>query len=216
MATPRLILGLLGAVAAGKSHVAARLAALGPGRTVDADQLAHEALDQAASDGRLAGLLGPDSVAACRADREALRRRAHRDPAVLRALEGLTHPYVRARLAEAVAAHRAGEGPPLLVLDVPLLLEARLEGLCDEVWFVDAPDDVRRARALRRGTPAEALEGWARHQASDLAKRGRAQHVVSNDEMPASRLDAELKRLLALPRPTTRPPPSRPPAPSGA
>lgn len=192
----RIIVGLLGAVASGKSHVAQRLALLGGGRVVDADRLAHEALDQAACDGRLAALLGPASVRAGRADRDALRQRAHADAAVLRALEGLTHPVVRERLEQAVAAHRRGEGPDLLVLDVPLLLEAHLEGLCDELWFVEAPDDLRRQRALARGTPAEALAGWARHQAGDAAKRARATHVITNGD-DATRLDAQLRAALA-------------------
>lgn len=50
-ATPRVVLGMLGGVGSGKSHVARRLAALGPGRVVDADGLAHEALAAAAADG---------------------------------------------------------------------------------------------------------------------------------------------------------------------
>ncbi|MFM8980539.1 MAG: dephospho-CoA kinase [Planctomycetia bacterium] len=194
----RIIVGLLGAVASGKSHVARRLAALGPGRVVDADALAHEALDAAARDGRLAALLGPAAVREGRADREALRQRAHADAAVLRALEGLTHPAVRARIEQEVAAHRRGEGPPVLVLDVPLLLEAGLDGLCDELWFVEAPDALRRSRALARGTPPEALAGWARHQAADAAKRARAARVIANGADPVA-LDTCLREALAAP-----------------
>lgn len=194
----RIIVGLLGAVASGKSHVARRLAALGPGRVVDADALAHEALDAAARDGRLAALLGPSAVREGRADREALRQRAHADAEVLRTLEGLTHPAVRARIEQEVAAHRRGEGPPVLVLDVPLLLEARLDGLCDELWFVEAPEELRRSRALARGTPAEALAGWARHQAADAAKRARAARVIPNGP-DAAQLDAHLREALAAP-----------------
>lgn len=194
----RIIVGLLGAVASGKSHVARRIAALGPGRVVDADALAHEALDAAARDGRLGRLLGPEAVRDGHADREALRRRAHADPEVLRTLEGLTHPAVRARIEQEVAAHRRGEGPPVLVLDVPLLLEAGLDGLCDELWFVQAPDDLRRSRALSRGTPPEALAGWARHQAADAAKRARAARVLENGPDPSA-LDSQLREALAAP-----------------
>jgi dephospho-CoA kinase len=196
----RLILGLLGAVASGKSHVAARLAALGPGRVVDADRLAHEALDQAAEDGRLASLFGPWAVAACGANRAALRARAHADPSVLRALEGLTHPFVRERIAHAVKAHRAGEGPPLLILDVPLLLEAGLDALCDELWFVEASEAVRRERALARGTPAGALAGWAAQQASEAHKRARAARVLKNDP-GAPALDDQIRDALRAPAP---------------
>jgi dephospho-CoA kinase len=193
----RLVLGLLGPVASGKSHVAQRIAELGPGVVVDADQLAHEALDAAAADGRLAELLGRAAVGPDgRADRAALRARAHADPAVLKALEGLTHPFVKARIAAAVKAHRAGEGPPVLVLDVPLLLEAGLDGLCDEVWAVEVDDRLRLERARSRGLDPAALAQWERAQAPPAVKRRRAARVIHND-VPPDALDRQVRAGLA-------------------
>jgi dephospho-CoA kinase len=192
----RIVLGLLGPVASGKSFVAQRIAALAPGRVVDADALAHEALDAAAADGRLAAALGPEAIRAGRADRDALRARAHADPAALRVLEGLTHPFVRARITAAVAAHRAGEGPPVLVLDVPLLLEAGLDVLCDEVWRVEVDDRLRLERARARGLDAAALARWERAQASDALRRHRAQRVIHNDVAPDA-LDQQVRAGLA-------------------
>lgn len=188
----RTVLGLLGAVASGKSHVARRLAALGPGRVLEADALAHAALEEAARDGRLAAALGPAALRPDgHPDREALRARAHADPAVLRALEGLTHPRVRQQVAEAVAAHRRGEGPPLLVLDIPLLLESGLDALCDELWLVEVPEPVRLRRAAARGVSAADLERWERAQTPLAEKRRRARRVIRNDVPPAE-LDEQL------------------------
>ena len=193
----RLILGLLGPVAAGKSFVARRIAALGPGTVVDADALAHEALDAAARDGRLAALLGPGCVRADgTADRAALRARAQRDPAALKSLESLTHPPVKAAIADAVARHRAGDGPPVLVLDVPLLLEAGLDSLCDELWLVAADEAVRAERARARGLSADDLAGWERSQAALEAKRRRARRVIQND-VPLDALDRQVRAGLA-------------------
>jgi dephospho-CoA kinase len=226
----RLILGLLGPVAVGKSFVARRIAALGPGTVLDADAMAHEALDAAASDGRLEAALGPGFVRADgRADRDALRARVQQDarrpqpvpagsaagvpggtgadraepraraataPSTLATLEGLTHPAVRARLEQAVARHRAGEGPPVLVLDVPLLLEAGLEGLCDELWLVEADEGARRERARGRGLAAQDLAGWERMQASPAARRAAARQVIKND-VPPDALDRQLRAALA-------------------
>ncbi len=196
----RLVLGILGPVASGKSHVARRTAALGQGRLLEADRLAHEALDLAARDGRLGALLGPEALSGCQANRERLRARAHADPAVLRLLEGLTHPYVRARLEQAVEAQRRGEGPPLLVLDVPLLLEAHLDALCDELWYIEVPEALRRQRAQARGLSPEALARWEGAQESALAKRARATRTIRNDVSPAE-LDLQIREALAQPTP---------------
>ena len=196
----RLVLGILGPVASGKSHVARRAAALGRGQVLEADRLAHEALDLAAQDGRLRALFGPGVVTGCQADRDALRARAHADPAVLKALEGLTHPYVRARLEQAVAAQRRGEGPPLLVLDVPLLLEAHLEVLCDELWYIEVPEALRRQRAQARGLSPEDLARWEEAQESARAKRARATRTIRND-VSSGELDLQIREALAQPTP---------------
>jgi dephospho-CoA kinase len=193
----RIVLGLLGPVASGKSFVAQRIAALGPGRVVDADALAHEALDAAAADGRLVAAFGPKAVRADgRADRDLLRARAHADPAALKTLEALTHPVVRARITAAVTAHRAGEGPPVLVLDVPILLETGLDGLCDEVWGVEVDDRLRLERARARGIDAATLDRWERAQAPGATKRRRAQRVIHNDVSPDA-LDRQVRAGLA-------------------
>ncbi len=196
MTRPGFILGLLGAVAAGKSHVARRLAALAGARVLEADALAHEALEAAAADGRLAGALGPAALRPDgRPDRAALRARAQADPAVLQALEGLTHPFVRARVAEAAAAVREGRGPALLVLDVPLLLETGLDALCDELWLVEADEALRRARAGARGLSPAELARWEAAQAPASEKRRRATRVIRND-VPEDALDRQLTAAL--------------------
>jgi dephospho-CoA kinase len=188
----RIVLGLLGGIGSGKSFVARRLVELAGGEVLDADVLAREALEQAASDGRLAQALGAGLVTEAGApDRAAIARRAFSDPEALRALERLTHPAVHARIRARLAAHRAGEGPDLLVLDVPLLLEVGLDRACDALWFVETSEATRRARTRRRGL--EDAQAAAREaQQSPLArKRGRADFVLHNDG-DGSDLDRQL------------------------
>jgi dephospho-CoA kinase len=147
---PRLILGLLGGIASGKSTVSRLITSFAPGRVFDADEIAREALALAAKDGRLAAALGPKCVGKDGlADRKAIAALVFRDAKALRALERLTHPYVAARIDDAVEDHRSGRGEALLVLDVPLLIEVGLERRCDALWFVDAPDEMRYQRAAR-------------------------------------------------------------------
>lgn len=196
----RPVIGLLGGIAAGKSTVSALLKKLGPGRVVDADALARTALDACAKDGRLGSALGPWSVSKTGApDRKAIAAKVFADPAALRALERLTHPAITAAIDEAVNDHRLGRGEPVLVLDVPLLLEAGLDRRCDALWFIDTPDDARFARARDRlGLTRDDVERRESAQSPLDRKRARADFTIENagaQEALAAQVEAGLLRL---------------------
>jgi dephospho-CoA kinase len=179
----RLILGLMGGIGAGKSTVTTILRKRIEATAVDADALAREVLDVCARDGRLAEALGAWAIAPDgTANRKIIGARVFDQPTLLRSLERVTHPAILARIDEAIEAHRAGEGPPLLILDVPLLIETGLERRCDALWFVDAPDEMRFARAEERLklSRADVLKREAAQYPLDR-KRARADLVLGND-----------------------------------
>ena len=180
--TRRNILGLLGGIASGKSTVAAILAEGGRGVVVDADALAKLSLEEGARDGRLVATLGPWAVTKGGApDRKAIAKRVFDDPKLLRSLERLTHPSVLAKINDAIEEHRAGRGAPLLILDVPLLIEVGLERRCDALWFVAGSDADRFARAEQRlGLSREEVEKREAAQSPLDRKRTRADLVLDN------------------------------------
>lgn len=190
-----LVVGLTGNIAAGKSAVAARLAAHGV-PIVDADRLAREAVAPgtpalAAIVARWgAGVLSDDGAL----DRAALRRIVFSDPAERRALDAIVHPEVARRREAAVAAHRA-RGERLVVCDIPLLFEAGLEGSVDRIVLVDAPVEVRRERLVRDRdlTPAEA-DAMIAAQWPSARKRPGAHDVLDNAGTRAE-LDAAVDAL---------------------
>lgn len=178
----RAIIGLLGGIGSGKSTVSAAVARRVKASVIDADAFAREALDVCARDGRLAEALGPWAVNADRTpNRKAIAAKAFDVASVLRALERLTHPAVTAKIEDAIEDHRMGKGAPLLLLDVPLLIEVGLDRRCDALWFVDAPDAVRFARARERLklTPDDVRKREAAQAPLDR-KRARADVVLDN------------------------------------
>lgn len=193
-----VVFGVVGGIASGKSAVARRLA--GPrGWVLDADELAHEALDELAP--RVERELGPGLLdGAGRVDRSALARVVFADPEARSRLEGWIHPRVRATIL-GVLADAERQGIPRVVLDVPLLLENDnqhgLVARCHHLVFVDAPLEERDRRAARS-------RGWepgevARREAAQLSpteKRERADFVVDNTGGLAE-LDAAVDRVLA-------------------
>lgn len=196
MAGARIVIGMLGAIGAGKSHVAREIARLAGGERVDADVLAREALATAAADGRLAAALGPGFVRGDGSpDREALAAQVFGNPELLRRLEGLTHPAVTTLIQECLGRHRRGEGPAVLVLDVPLLLEVGLDRSCDVLWYVDVPEALRLERLAERGLDPDAVRRREAHQTPLERKRARADLVIRND-VPADALTRQIREGL--------------------
>ena len=187
----RAVIGLLGGIGAGKSYVARRAAALGPGRLIDADVLAHEALVLYAADGRLAESVGEEFVRDGKPLVKELGHRAFEDPALLRRLERLIHPYCLCAIREAIEAHRSGEGPALLVLEVALLIEVGLDRGCDALWYIEVPDDLRAERAGQRGLTLDQIRLREAFQSPKERKRARADRIIRNDVSDAA-LDAQI------------------------
>ena len=189
-----LVLGVLGGIASGKSRVA-KLLAGDVGRILDADKLAHEALDSAEIQPQVLAAFGQDLLGAeGKIDRQRLGERIFADPGARKQLEDWIHPVVRARIRAGLDEARS-LGLPRIVLDVPLLLENDAEhglaALCDLLVFIDSPLDEREARAReRRGWKAGEVARREATQLPLLKKRARADFVVENygslDELAAS------------------------------
>lgn len=156
-----IVVGLVGRIGAGKSTVARMLADRGA-MVLDADLLAHESL---AEPGVVAGIVDRFGAGvlddAGRVRRSALAGLVFGEgeaaAANLRALEAIVHPRVRERIEDAVEAVRRGEqsagGRAVVVLDVPLLMQAGWGELCDRIVVVECEESVRAARLAARGWP---------------------------------------------------------------
>jgi dephospho-CoA kinase len=153
------VIGLVGRIGAGKSTVARMFADRG-GIVIDADALAHEALDEPEVVRAISARFGAECIdAAGRVRRETLAGLVFGDApsqeANLRDLEAIVHPRVRLRAAAAIAACRGRRvvdgAEPILILDVPLLVQAGWDDLCDRIVVVDCEDAVRKSRLAARG-----------------------------------------------------------------
>ena len=163
------LVALTGGIASGKSTIARRLAEHGA-VIVDADQIVRDvqqpgspvlaAIAEAFGD----GMLRPDGSL----DRGALGGRVFGDDAAIARLNAIVHPAVRAESARRFAAAFAADPEAVVVYDVPLLVEARVDDPWELVVVAHAPADVRAQRlvGLRGLTEPEATARIA-SQASD-------------------------------------------------
>jgi dephospho-CoA kinase len=190
-----IIIGLSGSIGMGKSTASAMFRRMGI-PVYDSDASVHVVLGKGGAAVRPIDAAFPGVVVDGAVDRDALGKRVFGDDVALKTLESIVHPLVRARqdnFLKRCAARRA----PLVVLDIPLLFEVRLDVRCDVLVVVSAPAFIQAARVLARpGMTAEKFDGILARQMPDAEKRRRADFVV-----PSGRGKAEtLRRLTQIAR----------------
>ncbi|WP_295523881.1 dephospho-CoA kinase [uncultured Pseudacidovorax sp.] len=178
-----LRISLTGGIGSGKSTVAAQLQALGAG-LVDTDTISRQLT---ASGGRampaIVEVFGPEMAAADGSlDRDRMRTLAFGNPAVRQRLQAVLHPLIGEECDRQARAH--GD-VPLLVFDVPLLVESgRWRARVDRVLVVDASEDVQVRRVMARsGWPEETVRAVIAQQASRAQRRAAADAVIHNEEL---------------------------------
>ncbi len=178
------LVGIVGGIASGKSMIAEQFARQGAA-VVSADRLAHEVLrsDEVKCEARKRW---GDAIftADGEVDRAALAKIVFAPPPdgprERKALEQLTHPRIGRLARERVEKLQRDARARAIVLDVPLMSESGWDRLCDKIVFVDAPRELRLARAKARGWSEEDFGRREAAQDSLDSKRKLADVVIDN------------------------------------
>lgn len=171
------IVGLTGGIACGKTGVARALRDMGQ-TVLDADAISR-ALTAPGGEalGAVRSAFGEGIFSADGAlNRRALGDIVFANPEKRRALEGILHPMVIARMQSQTKSC----GKALVFWDVPLLYETGMDKLCGEVWcaYVSPGEQLRRVMRRDGLTRAQALMRVQSQLALDEKKR-RAAHVLN-------------------------------------
>ncbi|MBA2077877.1 dephospho-CoA kinase [Rhodanobacter sp. PCA2] len=194
------VVALTGGIAAGKSAVTRRFAALGV-PVHDADVAAREVIAPG-SEG-LAAVVAAfgDEVLDAEGglDRPAMRRRVFADPAARHRLEAIIHPRVRHWLHERALA----DTTPYCLLAIPLLVENITHyRWVDRILLVDAPVEQQLARLIARDAIDETLAQRMLAQQARREERLAPAHDVIDNSGDEDALDAAVlalhQRYLAL------------------
>ncbi len=196
------LIALTGGIASGKSTISRRLAEHGA-VIVDADQIVREV--QAPGSGvltEIAAAFGDGVLTADGGlDRAVLGNIVFGDAEALARLNAIVHPAVRSESQRRFddAFHRHPQA--VVVYDVPLLVEARVDDPWDLIVVADAPADVRHRRLVElRGMSDEEAAGRIAAQVSDEQRRAVADVVIDTAgtlEHTRSQVDALWERLAA-------------------
>ena len=193
------IVGLVGGVGSGKSSIAQSLAERSDAVVIDGDAAGHRALADSHVQTRLRDRFGDgifDSNGAI--DRDKLARHvfgpATEHENARRDLEAITHPFIRAEIQSQIAAAQAS-AVPVVLLDAAILLETGWRELCDHIVFVDADEQHRRTRAVRRGWTTDQ---WRDREASQMnlaEKRRHADAVIENNGSISEAVNQIMRKL---------------------
>ena len=188
---PRLVVGLTGGIASGKSLVGAMFVKLGAA-LVDTDVVAREVV--AVGEPGLAAVtaeFGPAMLLPSgELNRPALRSLVFADDAKRLRLESILHPLIRSRTRAKLAELEI----PYALVAVPLLVETSFGELVERILVVDCPESMQLERLMRRDAiPKPEALAMVRAQV-DRATRLKAAHdVVDNSGTPdATRRQVEI------------------------
>jgi dephospho-CoA kinase len=199
------VVGVIGAIGAGKSTVARRLAELG-GKLIDGDAVGHQVLKEPAIKSKIVETFGQGVANEIgEIDRKKLGGIVFSDPVSLEALERIMHPRMKEIFAEEISAAQKDPAVKLVVFDAAILLEAGWGDMMDVVLYVDADRASREERVKKRGWSAAELARREAAQWPAERKKAQADVVINNDCWEARRweVDALFRRWTASERTTS-------------
>ena len=144
-----MVIGLTGGIGAGKSAVMEYLQEKGC-YTILADDVArklqekggviyNEMLKAFGTD-----ILGEDG----QLDRNSVASVVFSDEKCLSQLNAIVHPAVREKILSLIAENK--DKYPHIVIEAALLIEEHYEDVVDELWYVDAADEIRIKRLMEK------------------------------------------------------------------
>jgi len=142
------VLGLTGGTGSGKTTALEVLGEFGA-KTIDCDALYHSLLrENKEMRAELENFFGDISTNGA-VDTKKLGAIVYSSAEKLAALNEITHKYVRAAVKKVIDAERSG-GTAVVAIDAIALIEAGLGELCDLIYGITAPQDIRVARLIMR------------------------------------------------------------------
>ncbi|MDH2290654.1 dephospho-CoA kinase [Cobetia sp. 10Alg 146] len=178
------IIGVTGGIGSGKSSVARMFGELGI-QWVDADDVAREIVRPGET--ALTEIIAHfgESIVTVQGelDRAALRERIFASPEERQWLERCTHPRIRERIVQ----HLAAMTSPYRLLVSPLLFESGQDSLVSRTLVVDVSQDVQLARTLSRDGVSEAqVRAILAAQLPRETRLAKADDVIDNNGNQAS------------------------------
>ena len=184
------IIGITGGIGSGKSTIARELAKRGYS-IYDCDREAKRIIaENAKVQQAITDLLGQEAFINGQYNTKYVSQRVFEDPTLLAQLNAIVHPKVKEDICQ--------RKPDFV--ESAILFEAGLDALCDKVFIIDAPEEIRIARTIHRDYHGEhtteninKVRARIRAQAFKEESKAKTERILNDGNTP---LDALICRIL--------------------
>jgi len=192
------IIGITGAIASGKSAVAAEFARLGC-VVIDADAIVTRLLDDENVISSLINALGEEITdAGGKIDRYNMAGIVFKSKKNVELTNSIIHPLVLEQTEKLIKKYNHCENVKAIVLDMPLLVEVGWNKKCDKVIFVDSTEANRAARAVKKNLKTEKnLKNRQKFQIS-LDTKAEIAHYTINNNSDLKALAEQVVRIFSI------------------
>ena len=193
------VIGLTGGTGSGKSVVCKSLAAAGA-FIVDADKIAHEIILK--GEPAYHEIIEYYGIGILDTEGNIIRKKlgeiVFNDKEKLAFLNQCTHKYITAEVKRQIAEAKEKGTATAIIVDAPLLLEAKLETVCDLVLVVYADPEVRAQRVMARDSISYDLaKARIANQKSWEEYKAAANAVIDNSK-DLSYLEEQLAEIMKM------------------
>ncbi len=142
-----VVIGLTGGIATGKSTVANMFRGINV-EVIDSDRIVHNMyLRGKEVNKKIIEKFGEEVSFIGHVNRKKLATLVYSDKSKLRELEEIVHPEVRKTINQIIDKRKY---KPLIIVDIPLLYESKMDDICEEVICVSVSESNQIKRLMKR------------------------------------------------------------------
>lgn len=192
------VIGLTGGVGSGKSYVAHRLSEMYDAELLIADELGHVVMKKGTKcHEKIVKSFGKDIIDSDgEIDRKKMADIIFKDNEARKRLDDIVHPEVIEYVARYIDERKGMDG--IIIFETAIMYECKCDQLCDEVWYVYVPADIRIKRLSdNRGYSVEKSRAIIANQKPDEFFTEKADRIIKNDGS-FEELDKEIRDSFSI------------------
>ena len=192
-------IGLTGNIASGKSTIAEYIANTKNLKVLNADNYSKKFLNSRSETyEKIINYFGNDIVdqssTSERINFKSLKKIIFNNERKKKWIENTLHPLIKRKMIEDCKKYKDNK---LLILEIPLLFEAKFESLCTEIWLIKCSRENQIQRLINRDKISrEDAEKIINIQSNSIKKEEKSQIILENNEQDKLELFKKIDELI--------------------
>ena len=192
-------IGLTGNIASGKSTIAKYIADKKKFKVLNADNYSKSILNtQSEIYQKIVNYFGNEildqSSASERINFKFLRKIIFNNDNRRKWIENILHPLIKRKMIEDCIKYKNNK---VLILEIPLLFEAKFESICTEIWLIKCSRENQIQRLINRDKISrEEAERIINIQSNNIKKEEKSKIILENNENDKVELFRKINKLI--------------------